>query len=1052
MKQNYRYSGGAFQIDDYDKQKPFSSFLPGLAGKRGIPLWAFYVNRGQGIASFGIRDKNGAIMEFYPANLAYIYVSKIGFRTFIKAGGRLYEFFRPDSRYDHRQMQIRQSEFTITETNVEAGIAVSVTYYGLPQEDIGALCRHVEITNLKPERQTIEILDGISQILPYGIAYGSYKAIANLLRSWMDVDNLEQDLPFFKLRSSTGDEAETSEIKDGNFYLSVIGDRLVKPLVDLSLIFGNDTSLNHPDAFAQENVAQIKKRTQHTANKVPCGFTGAELELKPKGTSIIDTMIGHISDLDKLNLKAKTMDHAYFAAKRLQAKAEIDNLLEDAFIKTADPVFDEYIRQNYLDNLLRGGYPLAIKTDKGTFTYYLYSRKHGDLERDYNFFQLAPEFYSQGNGNFRDVCQNRRNDCLFHPETGSYNVKMFVSLIQADGYNPLSINGSTFAIPGGAAQEALINELFPDHKEAMRNLLSGRFTPGSLVNTMARLGIDPKMSDEALFARVFAGASHQLEASYGEGYWIDHWTYILDLVENYLHVYPDTETAFLYQDCDYRFFDSPVSVYPRAEKHVLDRHGNVRQYGSLRHPDREKLERLQLQEYGTNWLKDADGGIVITCLFAKLLVLCLAKYALLDPARLGIEMEANKPSWNDAMNGLPGLFGSSMSETVELARLVRFMLNHLVPERELALPVEFIEYAQQLATIPEGDDFTVWDATATIREEYRERIRFGTLGLKAVAAKTFLALLLKAQATLERAITRGITLGGGIIPTYLTYTATRYDNLKHPDGSLKVTHYGLPAVKILEFSLQPLPHFLEAPARYLKYGKDKTKVRKMAALIKQSGLYDQTLKMYKTSDDLDAYGYEIGRIRAFTKGWLEREANFLHMTYKYLYGLLKSGNLDLFFAEAGDNFVCFMDPEVYGRSTLENSSFIATANNPDPAVHGQGFVARLSGSTAEMLSIHFLLAFGPELYTCVDGLLRLTLKPMFPKRFFQDGIIEANLHGVRIRYLNEREADGEQLRPASYHLYHGGKLIAERRGTHLEDREAKLVRDRLVDLVIVRLQ
>ena len=109
-----------------------------------------------------------------------------------------------------------------------------------------------------------------------------------------------------------------------------------------------------------------------------------------------------------------------------------------------------------------------------------------------------------------------------------------------------------------------------------------------------------------------------------------------------------------------------------------------------------------------------------------------------------------------------------------------------------------------------------------------------------------------------------------------------------------------------------------------------------------------------------------------------------------------------------DNFVCFMDPEVYGRSTLENSSFIATANNPDPAVHGHGFVARLSGSTAEMLSIHFLLAFGPELYTCVDGLLRLTLKPMFPKRFFQDGIIEANLHGVRIRYQNEREADGEQ--------------------------------------------
>lgn len=27
-----------------------------------------------------------------------------------------------------------------------------------------------------------------------------------------------------------------------------------------------------------------------------------------------------------------------------------------------------------------------------------------------------------------------------------------------------------------------------------------------------------------------------------------------------------------------------------------------------------------------------------------------------------------------------------------------------------------------------------------------------------------------------------------------------------------------------------------------------------------------------------------------------------------------------------------MDPEVYGRSVLENSSFIATSNNPDPKI------------------------------------------------------------------------------------------------------------------------
>ena len=75
---------------------------------------------------------------------------------------------------------------------------------------------------------------------------------------------------------------------------------------------------------------------------------------------------------------------------------------------------------------------------------------------------------------------------------------------------------------------------------------------------------------------------------------------------------------------------------------------------------------------------------------------------------------------------------------------------------------------------------------------------------------------------------------------------------------------------------------------------------------------------------------EIGRIHAFTKGWLERESNFLHMGYKYVYAMLKAGLYDEFYEAIETNFVCFMDPEVYGRPITENSTFIAPSNNPDP--------------------------------------------------------------------------------------------------------------------------
>ena len=41
-----------FVMDDYGKKSTFASFLPGIAGIRGIPIWCYYVNRGQCVVSF----------------------------------------------------------------------------------------------------------------------------------------------------------------------------------------------------------------------------------------------------------------------------------------------------------------------------------------------------------------------------------------------------------------------------------------------------------------------------------------------------------------------------------------------------------------------------------------------------------------------------------------------------------------------------------------------------------------------------------------------------------------------------------------------------------------------------------------------------------------------------------------------------------------------------------------------------------------------------------------------------------------------------------------
>ena len=62
---------GRYIMRDFDRAKPMSSFLPGVGGLWGIPMWAFYVNRGQGLATFGVENKDGGILLFQTAEKTY---------------------------------------------------------------------------------------------------------------------------------------------------------------------------------------------------------------------------------------------------------------------------------------------------------------------------------------------------------------------------------------------------------------------------------------------------------------------------------------------------------------------------------------------------------------------------------------------------------------------------------------------------------------------------------------------------------------------------------------------------------------------------------------------------------------------------------------------------------------------------------------------------------------------------------------------------------------------------------------------------------------------
>ena len=144
---NYCFENNTFIIKDYDKVAPFSSFLPGIAGAKGIPLWCFYTNRGQGVNSFGVHDKDHAIMEFNPAITAYENTALKGFRTFIKLNGKVFEPFAGYEGDSSRTFYIKENCFWIEDMNSTTGIKTTVKYFLMPQESYGALVRKVTIEN-----------------------------------------------------------------------------------------------------------------------------------------------------------------------------------------------------------------------------------------------------------------------------------------------------------------------------------------------------------------------------------------------------------------------------------------------------------------------------------------------------------------------------------------------------------------------------------------------------------------------------------------------------------------------------------------------------------------------------------------------------------------------------------------------------------------------------------------------------------------------------------------------------------------------------------------
>jgi hypothetical protein len=130
--------------------------------------------------------------------------------------------------------------------------------------------------------------------------------------------------------------------------------------------------------------------------------------LAPGETLTISTFFGKADNILDVPEYADRLMQGGLVEYKMGRTREIARQITSAVdTHTGHKLFDAHVQQMFLDNSLQAGIPVVLgdlTDDDGMRNvdensrlkvYHLFSRIHGDLERDSNKFELSPTFFSQ---------------------------------------------------------------------------------------------------------------------------------------------------------------------------------------------------------------------------------------------------------------------------------------------------------------------------------------------------------------------------------------------------------------------------------------------------------------------------------------------------------------------------------------------------------------------------------------------------------------------------------------------------------------------------------
>jgi len=647
-----------FKISDSNEMRPF--FMSIISDSNH---WMFISSNG-GLTA-GRKNSEYALFPYYTddkiTESAEITGSKSIFQVTANGKTQLWEPFsqRFDGLYSIKRNLYKNSygnKVIFEEINNDLGLTFR---YQWNSSDRFGFVKTATLINTSNTTQNINLLDGIQNILPYGVGSDLQNACSNLVDAYKRNElDAETGMGIFALSAIIVDKAEPSEALKANVVWSVGLENPKYLLSSLQL-----KNFRNGNNITQEEDVKAEKGAY---------FICSTISLNPSETKnwhiVADVNLDHaaIAELSESitnneNLVSKIQDSINLGTKRL---IEL-NAGSDGLQLTDDKFRDARHFSNTLFNIMRGGiFDKNYQIEKWDFKNYLlnankkvartteetinnlpelfslsklkelaknsdnknfkrlcleymplkFSRRHGDPSRPWNKFSINTRSEIDGSkildyeGNWRDIFQNWEALAHAYPEFIESMIHKFLNATTFDGYNPYRVT------KGGFDWETIE----PDD-------------PWSYI-----------------------------------GYWGDHQIiYLLKFLEFLEKHKPGKLETFFNQDL---FVYANVPYKIKSHKDLIKNPKDTIEFDEALD---EKI-RKELKELGVDGalLRDENRFIIKVNFIEKILATTLAKLSNFIPEG-GIWMNTQRPEWNDANNALVGN-GVSMVTLYYLRRFLKF--------------------------------------------------------------------------------------------------------------------------------------------------------------------------------------------------------------------------------------------------------------------------------------------------------------------------------------------------------------------------------------------